>query len=121
MSPTVSASTGTSPVWPDLARPYDPIAGAAPRGVGNSSAAPAGQPTTSTNTNDASTTDLAEIVVLRGDTLWAIAARSLGPGATTAQIAREWPRWWAANEHVIGPDPDKILPGQRLQPPRPGP
>ncbi len=121
LSPTVSAATGTSPVWPDLARPYDPITGAAPRGVGNSSAAPAGQPTTSTNTNDASTTDLAEIVVLRGDTLWAIAARNLGPGATTAQIAREWPRWWAANEHVIGPDPDRILPGQRLQPPRPGP
>jgi nucleoid-associated protein YgaU len=62
----------------------------------------------------------AEVVVLRGDSLWSIAARHLGPDATTAQIAAEWPRWWSANRDVIGPDPDLIHPGQRLQPP-PGP
>ncbi|MCM3926462.1 LysM peptidoglycan-binding domain-containing protein, partial [Frankia sp. AiPs1] len=58
-----------------------------------------------------------EVVVLRGDTLWTIAARHLGPTATPEQIAAEWPRWWAANSDVIGHDPNVILPGQRLTPP----
>jgi hypothetical protein len=57
------------------------------------------------------------VVVHRGDTLWDIAARHLGPGATPAAIAAEWPRWYAANRAVIGPDPDRILPGQRLAAP----
>ena len=57
------------------------------------------------------------VVVRRGDTLWDIAARHLGPGATTAGIAHEWPRWHAANRELIGPDPDRIQPGQRLVPP----
>ncbi len=55
--------------------------------------------------------------VRRGDTLWDIAAARLGPGASAAQIAAEWPRWYAANRHVIGPDPALIVPGQRLVPP----
>ncbi|WP_243407101.1 LysM peptidoglycan-binding domain-containing protein, partial [Frankia canadensis] len=58
-----------------------------------------------------------EIVVLRGDSLWTIAARHLGPTATHEQIAAEWPRWWAANADLIGHDPNVILPGQRLRPP----
>ena len=58
-----------------------------------------------------------EVIVRRGDTLWDIAARHLGPGATSAEIATEWPRWHRANDTVIGPRPDHILPGQRLQPP----
>lgn len=57
------------------------------------------------------------VVVRRGDTLWHIAARHLGEGATDAEIARHWPRWWAANREVIGSDPDLILPGTRLVPP----
>lgn len=56
-------------------------------------------------------------VVRGGDTLWDLAARHLGPGATPAQIAAEWPRWYAANRASIGPDPDLIHPGQRLVPP----
>jgi hypothetical protein len=61
-----------------------------------------------------------DVVVHRGDTLWAIAARHLGPGATDAQVATEWPRWHATNRSTIGPDPGLILPGQRLAaPPRP--
>src|SRR5690606_12139870 len=59
----------------------------------------------------------AEIVVRRGDTLWDIAARHLGPTATAEEVAREWPRWYDANRQVVGPDPDLILPGQRLLPP----
>ncbi|MFC5998593.1 LysM peptidoglycan-binding domain-containing protein [Quadrisphaera sp. GCM10027208] len=60
------------------------------------------------------------VVVRRGDTLWDIAARSLPAGAGAAEIAAEWPRWWAANRDVIGPDPDLLLPGQRLVPPAAG-
>lgn len=57
------------------------------------------------------------IVVAPGDSLWRIAARWLGPGATDAQIAQAWPRWYAANRQLIGPDPNLIRPGQRLVPP----
>ncbi|MFZ1287171.1 MAG: LysM peptidoglycan-binding domain-containing protein [Candidatus Phosphoribacter sp.] len=53
-------------------------------------------------------------VVRRGDTLWDIAAAHLGSGATRAAIAEAWPRWYAANRTVIGPDPGHIEPGQRL-------
>ncbi|WP_298885731.1 LysM peptidoglycan-binding domain-containing protein [uncultured Serinicoccus sp.] len=59
--------------------------------------------------------DLPEhVVVRRGDTLWDLAARHLGAQATSADIAQEWPRWYAANLATIGPDPDLILPGQEL-------
>ncbi|HEX6234959.1 MAG TPA: hypothetical protein VFZ63_17645 [Jiangellaceae bacterium] len=58
-----------------------------------------------------------DVVVLRGDTLWAIAARHLGADATAADIAAEWPRWYAANHAAIGDDPDLILPGTILRPP----
>jgi nucleoid-associated protein YgaU len=58
-----------------------------------------------------------EVVVRRGDTLWAIAARHLGPAASNAEIARAWPRWYAANHARIGDDPDVLHPGIRLRPP----
>jgi nucleoid-associated protein YgaU len=52
-----------------------------------------------------------------GDTLWAIAARSLSGRRTPDRIAAAWPRWWAANRSVIGPDPDLVRPGQVLTAP----
>jgi nucleoid-associated protein YgaU len=52
-----------------------------------------------------------------GDSLWAVAARHLGPGATPAAVADEWPRWYAANRDQIGPDPHLIRPGTRLRVP----
>ena len=58
------------------------------------------------------------VVVRRGDTLWEIAARHLGADATPAEVARAWPEWHRANRTVIGADPDLLLPGQRLVPPR---
>ncbi|MBM6404393.1 LysM peptidoglycan-binding domain-containing protein [Phycicoccus sp. CSK15P-2] len=61
------------------------------------------------------TTD--EVVVRRGDSLWAIAARHLGEGATDAEVAEAWPRWHAANRAVVGPDPDLLRPGQVLRVP----
>jgi nucleoid-associated protein YgaU len=57
------------------------------------------------------------VVVRRGDTIWDITARHLGPAATDAEIAQAWPAWFAANRDVIGPDPDRLQPGQRLSPP----
>lgn len=58
-----------------------------------------------------------EIVVHRGDSLWTIVARHLGPDATASDVAAEWPRWHAANHDVVGDDPDLILPGMVLRPP----
>jgi hypothetical protein len=60
-----------------------------------------------------------EHVVLRGDCLWEIAERRLahdGP-YTTAEVATAVHAWWQANADVIGPDPDRLLPGQVLRPP----
>ncbi len=58
-----------------------------------------------------------EVVVLRGDSLWSIAAAHLPASATDADINTAWRAWYAANQTVIGADPDVILPGQRLVPP----
>jgi hypothetical protein len=58
-------------------------------------------------------------VVRRGDALWDVAARHLGPHASHGEIAREWPRWYAANRAVIGSDPNLIRPGEVLTPPGP--
>lgn len=55
-----------------------------------------------------------EVVVHRGDTLWSIAAARLGPQADAQAIAAEWPRWYAANRHLIGNDPDLLRVGARL-------
>ncbi len=56
-------------------------------------------------------------VVRPGDTLWGIAARRLGPAASPSLVAATWPRWYAANRPLLGPDPHRIRPGQRLVPP----
>jgi nucleoid-associated protein YgaU len=55
------------------------------------------------------------VVVAAGDTLWAIAARSLGTGASAAEIDARWRRLYDLNRAVIGPDPDLIRPAQRLE------
>jgi nucleoid-associated protein YgaU len=57
------------------------------------------------------------VVVHRGDSLWRIVARYLGPTATVVDVAAEWPHWYAANRSVIGPDPGLLQPGQQLTPP----
>jgi hypothetical protein len=58
-----------------------------------------------------------EVVVHRGDTLWDIVVRQLGPQATDAEVATAWPRWFAANRDVIGGNPDLVKPGQVLRSP----
>ncbi|MET0929294.1 MAG: LysM domain-containing protein [Aeromicrobium sp.] len=57
------------------------------------------------------------VTVRPGDTLWAIAARSLPSGATARQVADATRAWHDANRDVIGDDPDLIFPTQRLEPP----
>jgi nucleoid-associated protein YgaU len=60
-------------------------------------------------------------VVVRGDCLWNIAEARLlerpGQPPTDGEIARAVHAWWAANADVVGPDPDRLLPGQVLRPP----
>ncbi|MFF2245196.1 LysM peptidoglycan-binding domain-containing protein [Arthrobacter sp. NPDC058130] len=55
-----------------------------------------------------------EVTVRSGDSLWSIAAAALGPLATDADIARDWPRLYAGNREAIGPNPHLLRPGQVL-------
>jgi len=54
-------------------------------------------------------------VVHPGETLWAIASRDLGPGASNTEITRHWQQIYRLNRHQIGSDPDVIQPAQRLR------
>lgn len=59
-------------------------------------------------------------VVARGDCLWRIAEAALPPGParpTDAEVAGAVRAWWSANAAVIGPDPDRVVPGQVLHAP----
>jgi nucleoid-associated protein YgaU len=60
-------------------------------------------------------------VVVRGNCLWHIAADRLqeqaGSRPSDGEIAEAVHAWWTANSDVIGPDPDRLLPGQVLLPP----
>ena len=53
-------------------------------------------------------------VVVRGESLWSIAAGVLGEDASTADIANAWPLLYAANADLIGDDPGLIYVGQEL-------
>jgi nucleoid-associated protein YgaU len=67
--------------------------------------------------------DSAPHVVVRGDCLWHIAAAWLlehfDRPPTDGETAQAVHRWWTANADVIGPDPDRLLPGQVLHAPGP--
>lgn len=54
-----------------------------------------------------------EVIVHVGDSLWQI-ARRLSPGATDAQLLTATRALHHANRSVIGPDPDRLVPGQQL-------
>ena len=103
-------------------------AAASHTGAGAGPAAPSAAVAAGTPLLDWPTTRVAEpapaeapaaepVVVRPGDSLWALAERSLPDGATQAQVAASWPSWWAANRHVIGDDPDLLRPGAVLTPP----
>lgn len=62
------------------------------------------------------------LVVQPGDNLWQLAETGLPGSAPAPEVARRVELLHRANRIVIGPDPDLILPGQRLvtpPPPRP--
>lgn len=55
-------------------------------------------------------------VVASGESLWSIAAKRLGPGASAAEIAREVNRIWNLNASSIrSGQPDLIMVGERLR------
>lgn len=107
--------------WPDLDRPNArrPASTASPSRSpsrspsGSPSRSPGGAPPSATT--DAGATDA--VTVRPGDTLWGLAGRALGDAASPAEVAAAWPRWYAANRRVIGSNPDRLQPGQTLQPP----
>lgn len=111
---TTLAASGAPPVC-DLANGAD-VGGSEPSPDLPSPDRPAGKPPSHQHRT---TADRRVVVVRPGDTLWDIAARSLPGQPTAADIAAAWPRWYAANRAVIGPDPNVIHPGQRLHAPMP--
>ena len=73
--------------------------------------APVTPPVTSPLATSSPTAALPVYVVQRGDCLWSIAARRLGPSPTAATIDAAWRRIYAANRAAIGNDPNLIHPG----------
>jgi nucleoid-associated protein YgaU len=65
------------------------------------------------------------VVVRPGDSLWRIAEAELlrrtGRAASVADVAALWPRIYAANRALVGPDPDLVRPGVPLTMPAPSP
>jgi hypothetical protein len=57
----------------------------------------------------------AQVVVLPGDSLWSITARSLPPDATDTDVDAAWRVLYAANRDRIGTDPGLIHPGVLLE------
>ncbi|MDX6326364.1 MAG: hypothetical protein QOK15_2718 [Nocardioidaceae bacterium] len=53
-----------------------------------------------------------------GDTLWRLAADRLPAHSGPTVVDRAWRRLYARNRDAVGPDPDLLLPGTRLQVPR---
>ena len=74
-------------------------------------------PTEPADDRDQRPDTMRRVVVRPGDSLWAIAARHLGPEATAQAVSTEWRRWYAANRACIGPDPHLIIPGMVLHAP----
>ena len=62
----------------------------------------------------------ATVTVVRGDSLWSIAARHLPDGAPAREVAAAWRALWRANAEVVGDDPDLIHPGTILRLPLSG-
>lgn len=55
-----------------------------------------------------------QVVVRPGDSLWSIAESHLPATAGNTQVATAWHAIYALNRDVIGPDPDRVEPGQLL-------
>ena len=117
----VSASWAPPPGQAAAPGPHDPAAGSAvdPRWKPASPIVDAG-PLAARLARAHDTPDARrEVTVRSGDSLWSIAAAALGPFASDADIAREWPRLYARNREAIGPNPHFLRPGQVLVLPPP--
>jgi hypothetical protein len=89
-------------------QPAEPVPTATP----SVEAVPVSQPLS----GSASMIDGGTYVVRPGDSLWSIATRLLGPGATAAEIADEVNRLWELNEDRIATgDPDLLRVGTELR------
>lgn len=57
-------------------------------------------------------------LVAQGDSLWDISETRLdhtGATPSAAEVDQAWRKLWRTNEAVVGADPDRIVPGQRLE------
>jgi hypothetical protein len=101
LPPRVLPTRQTPGPHPGSARPT-PRPSATPRPHRTPSGSVDREPQPATPT--ATSTD-GDVVVSDGDSLWSIAARHLGPGASAAATAIAWHQWYAANRQVVGDDP----------------
>jgi len=127
-APTTTAPTTTAPTTTASATVSAPPA-AEPAATAEAAAAPAPPPTPDPPASDTTASDppasdppdggVESVTVRSGDSLWRIAAHSLGSDATDTDIDNAWRAWYFANQPVIGDDPDQIVPGQSLVAPAP--
>lgn len=130
--PAAALSSGNgfsiSAAWAPLAEPRPDVPAGPAQGTGElqpqwKPRVPVAQPGLVSPLPVRSTADPAgarrQVPVRAGESLWTIAARELGPGASEVEIAARWPLWYQANRSVIGADPNVLLPGQLLSPPPP--
>ena len=111
----VAAATGTA--GPAPADPADRPTGAGVSGLALPDRT-TGTPHRTTGTPGRDDRAPAPVVVVRpGDSLWSIAAARLPPGASDRVVTVAWHRLHHANVGRLGPDPDLILPGVRLDVP----
>jgi hypothetical protein len=132
LSPALAGATAPSkvvtpsPAWPTDSQLSAPVWPAVPTTtlVDRPPPAPSpAQPSAQPAPVDAApaTRTATSVVVAPGDSLWHIASAALPKHSSARRIARDWPRWYAANRAEIGSDPNRITPGQVLAVPTPSP
>jgi hypothetical protein len=122
VSTTAPLLANVSRTPPSLDRPATAFVASPPPNARQTASGPAALVTGTAHRDASEANDrgTGSYVVHRGDTLWDIAARHLGPTATAVDISRAWPAWYAANRTTIGPDPGVIRPGEVLVAPSVG-
>ena len=116
-----AVSASWTPAPGQAPAPHDPAAGSAvdPRWKPVSPIVDAGPLATRHARTQETSGARREVTIRSGDSLWSIAAATLGPFASDADIAREWPRLYAGNRDTIGANPHFLRPGQVLVLPPP--
>lgn len=109
-TPVTAAPVASTPTEPDGVAPPAPSAPAPTTSLDPAATVP-GEPVTAPEPAPPAPTS---VTVTPGDSLWSIAAARLPAGASDADIAADWPRWYEANRALIGADPGQIEPGWQL-------